>query len=147
MLGISGHDENVPARTVSVENVDAALKPVIRRGLPVTPETAGDLLPDLRCAYALAVHPEDRLSRVTALDELLRELLNQLGDADFGRATRLLFAHDATAAVTKLTVRRRRAAELMGYDPDHFRKRIEPKLRQTVVQSLVWRCWSADASE
>lgn len=69
-----------------------------------------------------------------ALDKLLRRLLKKIpGEPKRGAAAEALFGVRGTAGQT-LTARRGEAAALLGYDPDHFRKRIEPR----IVADLAW---------
>ncbi len=69
-----------------------ALRPIVRRGLPVTPEVADDRLLALRGVWARSIDPDDRLYRVRGLDRLLREVLTDYpNDEGLGEAARTLF--------------------------------------------------------
>lgn len=89
---------------------------------------------DLRGVSARAVIPDDCTARVDALDKLLRRMLKKLpGEPKRLAAAEGLFGARGTTGQT-LTARRGKAAALLGYDPDHFRKRIEP----AIVADVQW---------
>ena len=115
-----------------IETITAALKPVVRHGLPVGDDVLDDTLTDLYGVVARAVHPDERVSRADAFNTLLPRLIDAI-ETDFDRiATRILFGIEPGTSGTTLTVRRGRAATAGDYDPDHFRKRLEPKLIRDV---------------
>lgn len=113
----------------------SALKPIVRKGLLVTPGTADDRLLALRGVWARSIDPDDRLYRVRGLDRLLRELLSDYPD-DEGLAltARILFAVEPGSRGSTLTQRRERVARQVGYDVDHVRKAIQSK----VVEQIAW---------
>lgn len=112
-----------------------ALKPIVRKGLPVTPGVADDKLLALRGVWARSIDPDDRLYRVRGLDRLLRELLVDYPDDEgLALAARILFAVEPGSRGSTLTQRRERVAREVGYDVDHVRKAIQPK----VVEQLAW---------
>lgn len=121
----------------TVEEISEALDRTLRSGLPASAETAGELLPELRCCYGRASHPRDRLSRIQAFNVIITERLHALGDGPSGQAARLLFRADPTVANLNLTERQKRAAVASGHEVTHFRKRIRPKLVTTVAQVLL----------
>lgn len=104
-----------------------ALRRLLKPGLPVLPELAEDVLLDLPGVRARSSDPADRLSRVAALDGLLRWLLARLNDSS-AEAARALFGLPPAAAGTTLTERREIAAAASGHEVHHFRKRLEPKI-------------------
>lgn len=112
------------------------LKVVLRRGLPVTPDQAPDVLVRLRGVEARAINADDFLSCVKALNGLLLALLLALGDSEEAQALQILFAANASDRGTTLTARRARACRVgaWDYDPDHFRKHVEQRL----VRDLAW---------
>ncbi len=112
----------------------SALRTTLRRGLPITPDTADERLLDLRGVAARAVNPDDQLAQVAALDKLARQQLRRLpGGRDRQAAAQALFGIGGTSG-QNLTTRRQSAASALGYDADHFRKRIEPK----ILSDLAW---------
>lgn len=112
----------------------SALRTILRRGLPITPDTADDRLLGLRGVTARAVDPDERLARVAALDKLLRQQLRRLpGGRDRQAAAHALFGIGGTSG-QNLTTRRQTAAAALGYDADHFRKNIVPK----ILGDLAW---------
>jgi hypothetical protein len=112
----------------------AALRGLLRFGLPLRPETAPDELLGLKGVLARSVDPGQRLARVDALEKLLRAELKHLGLVNLRRPAQALFGFGSGAGLT-LTDRRHRAAALAGYELDHFRKRIEPK----ICRQLAWQ--------
>lgn len=112
------------------------LREVIAHGLPVKDQEAGDLLPNLRSVYARAVVPNDRRSRVTALNELLPRLIATMADARYREAEQTLFGLAPGTRTSKLTDRRRQAAKLLDYSEDHFRDRIEGQLLEAVATAI-----------
>jgi hypothetical protein len=100
----------------------------------VTPSNAEAELLALPGVRARAVAPEDEGARVDALDKLLRRLFKKIpGEPKRRAAAEALFGVRGTTGQT-LTARRGEAAALLGYDPDHFRKRIEPR----ILADLAW---------
>lgn len=118
-----------------VEDIAKALRPIVTRGLPVSPKFRDDRLLGLRGVVARSVKPDDPLSRVKALDELLARLLTFYPDDVLGESARVLFALAPGYRGTTLTARREAAASLAEREADHFRKRIEPE----IVASLAWQ--------
>jgi hypothetical protein len=127
-----------PHPKVSVDDLAKELRKLLRPGLPVTPKTAGAVLPNLRSVVARSVHPYDPLSRVDSLNQLLVRMLVELGQETWGEAGRILFAVAAGTRKTTLEHRRTACADLLSYDVDHFRKHIEPKLLEDVA-TLLYR--------
>lgn len=127
------NDDLVPPR---VDEVAAALKLVVRSGLPITPDGAPALLLELRGVRARAIATDDHLSRVKALNALLQSLLLALGDAEEAQALQVLFAVRGADRGTTLTERRSRARTVgtWDYDDTHFRKKIEPRL----IRDFAW---------
>lgn len=119
-----------------IEELTKALKGVLRKGLPVTPDAAPRVLLQLRGVRARAINAGDLLSRVKALNALLQTLLLALGDAEEAQALQILFAARAADRGTTLTERRSRARAIgtWNYDDTHFRKKIEPRL----IRDLAW---------
>lgn len=114
-----------------IEAITAALRPVVRHGLPVGDDLLEDTLTNLYGVVARSVHPEERVSRADSFNTLVARLINAI-ESDFDRkATRILFGIEPGTSGTTLTLRRTRAAS-GDYDPDHFRKRLEPKLIREV---------------
>lgn len=137
----TGPDESPPtshplSRRIGMDALVTALRGLLRRGLPLDPRHAGDLLPHLRSVVARAVHPSDQISRVDALNELLTRVVADLDHDRYGQPARILFAIAPGMAGTTLTIRRQHAAQHLGYDPDHFRKRVEPEVVRAVANVL-----------
>lgn len=121
---------------VSQEELAAELARVLRRGLPVTEASAGTVLPNLKSVFARAVHPGDALSRRDALNDLLPALIAKLEDETYREALRMLFGLAPGTRRARLTDRRRQAADLLHYNVDHFRTRIEPEMVTAVAEEI-----------
>lgn len=125
-----------PGLTTPPDELRAEIRRVLRAGFPLTDAAAGQVLSEQRAVIANAQHPHERASRVTALERVLRELLDQFGSSAKGQAARVLFAADRALRGTTLTRRREIAAELLERDPDHLRKHIEPRILDEVAFAL-----------
>lgn len=119
----------------SVEDLAKALRPILANGLPLSPKYDDVTLLGLRGVVARSIDRDDRLGRVKALDELVGRLLVHYPDDNLGEAARILFGLAPGLRGKNLTSRRQAAANQLGYDPDHFRRRIEP----VIVQMVAWQ--------
>lgn len=122
-------------RPPTLDVLVGALRPLLRSGLPATPDNSPDELLALRGVFARAVDPDDRLHRIKALDGLLRSQLVHFEDDTQSEAARVLFGLTPGTRGTSLTQRRSRAADELHCNEEHFRKRIEPK----IVKQLAWQ--------
>jgi hypothetical protein len=134
----SGLTRHHLSRRIGMDDLVATLRPLLRRGLPVDLRRAGELLPNLRSVVARSVHPTDAMSRVDALNELLIRFVANLDHDRYGQPARILFGVAPGMSGTTLTVRRQHAADHLGYDLDHFRKRVEPEVLRAVAE-LIYR--------
>ncbi len=125
--------EQEPIMVVTTAELAKALLPLLVKGLPVSEACAGDVLANLRSVYARAVVPQDRASRVAALNELLPRMIATLSDPTYREAVQILFGLAPGTRGTTHTARRRQAADRMHYSPDHFREAIEEKLVEAVA--------------
>lgn len=121
-----------PDRT-ELATITDALRTVIRTGLPMRPNSVPGDLTKLAGVIARSVRAEDHLARVDALERLLRATLKTLEPADRRDAAEGLFV--ASLGGRTLTQRRQYAADALGYEAHHFRKRIEPPL----LEDIAWR--------
>lgn len=119
----------------SVEEIAKALRPIVTSGLPVRPEYDNAVLLGLRGVVARSIDPANRLSRIKALDGILKSQLAFLPDDDLSEPARVLFGLAPGTRGQIVTARRKRAAIEAGYEIDHFRKHIEPK----IVRLLAWQ--------
>lgn len=126
---------DVQRQPPTVEELATALRAVVRTGLPVDPDLDDVRLLGLRGVVARSVDRDARLSRVKALDGLLKKLLVYYPDDVLSEAARVLFGVTPGTRGTTLTERREQAARETGYEADHFRKRIEPK----IIRQLAWQ--------
>jgi hypothetical protein len=125
-----------PIEDVPISNLVDALRSVISKGLPVSDDLAGEVLPNLRSVYARAVVPSDRRSRVSALNQLLPRLIAVMDDATYRESEQTLFGLSPGTRDASLTDRRRQAATLRGYSYDHFRDQIEQQMLEAVATAI-----------
>jgi len=111
-----------------------ALQPVVASGLPVDSGLDDMRLLGLRGVVARSIDPGSRLSRIKALDDLLRRLLATYPDDVLAGAAQQLFGIAPGSRGTTLTDRRDRAARAADRSTDHLRKHIEPK----IIQRVAW---------
>ncbi|MEU7901327.1 hypothetical protein [Actinoplanes sp. NPDC049118] len=116
------------------EAMIAALRLLLRPGLPFAPELVDDVLLELPGVRARATNPDDRDSRAAAFEGLLRWCLARFGDESLTDAVRALFGIRPGVSGTTLTQRREIASAASGHEVHHFRKRIEPRL----LGQLAW---------
>lgn len=119
-----------------VEELVAALKLVIRKGLPLQADFTDIRLLGLRGVVARAINPHDRLGRVKALDELLARLILNMRNDELQKPATLLFGIAAGSRGTLLTIRRERAAQQLSRDVGRFRRAHEPQILETVAWDL-----------
>ncbi len=112
------------------------LRPLLKRGLPVFGDAIAEGLLTLPGVIARAGGP-DRASRAEAFNSLLRQLIARMPDNQTSRATAILFGDWTGTIGTTLTERREGAAMVLGRDPDHFRKHIEPRILGDVAAALT----------
>lgn len=108
-------------QATSLEEIKNEMSRILKSGLPVDVETAGDLLPHMRSIAARAVHPYDVRSRVEALNRQLVQILVEM-DGPSAQPLRTLFCVSAGTRELGLMKRRERAASEAGYTADHLRK-------------------------
>lgn len=127
--------ETLSPGAISLDQLTKALKPILHKGLPANLAAAGELV-NLRSVAARAVHPDDLLSRLDAFNQLLPRLINELADGTYAAAAAILFGTLPGTRRALLTNRRRQAADLLGFSPDHFRQEIEPELLNSLGELL-----------
>jgi hypothetical protein len=106
------------------------------KGLPVRPDVDDVRLLGLRGVVARSIDASDRLSRVKALDELLRKLLVYYPSDERGEMARVLFGLAPGMRGTTLTQRRERVHETAGFSVHHLKTSIEPEIRRTLAWEL-----------
>jgi hypothetical protein len=122
-----------PIAEVSTDALIAALESVVTKGLPAAEGTVNPLLTNLRSVYARAVVPAERLSRLTALNELLPRLIATMAEPEWREATQALFGLAPGTRKALLSERQRRAAQILDYNVGHFRQRIQPDVLRSVA--------------
>jgi hypothetical protein len=126
----SGNEESALAP------LQADLRSILKSGgVPLTPDRAPEGLLALDGVTARSVRPSDRMARVDALDRLLQTEIKRLGRADLRSPAAALFG--MRRGHGNLTERRSRAAARLHVHPEHFRKRIEPK----ILKQLAWQLY------
>ncbi|WP_158299639.1 hypothetical protein [Glycomyces paridis] len=118
------------------QDVGAALRVVLRHGLPLTVDLSPPALLELRGVVGRAADPIDPASRTEAADGLLRSLFARYPDPRLASGIRVLFGLD-TGAGLNLMKRRALAATAVAYEADHFRKRIEPEMVDHLAAELL----------
>lgn len=118
-----------------MEPVVEGVRALLRHGLPARPGQAPEALLALPNVKAHATVAGDELARIDALDRLVRRELWRLGLSVLRKPAAALFG--ASGHGGSLTDRRRAAARLAGYQDDHFRKRIEPK----IIEQVAWQLY------
>lgn len=116
----------------ALAEIVGALRLLLKAGLPLRPDVAPAALLDLPGVVARSVRANDRLARVDALERLLRATLKKLKPAERQDAAEGLFV--VARGGRTLTQRRLYAADALGYEVHHFRKRVEPKL----LEEIAW---------
>jgi hypothetical protein len=117
-----------PIEVASMEDLIAAIQPITSKGLPATVQVAGDLLPNLKSIYARSVIPEDRLARVSALNEQFPKWIDRVTEPEFRESVQILFGLFPGTRAMKLTARRDRIARNFHVHVDTVRKEIEKEL-------------------
>jgi len=121
---------------VTAAQVDKAVKSLLADGLPARlTDPLGPLL-ELRGVIARSVKPDDSLSRLDALNRLLKQMIRRWPKEKERLALGALFGLEKGYAERTLTDRRQRAADHRGYELTHFRKNIEPKLVEEFSAAL-----------
>jgi hypothetical protein len=119
-------------------DVHDAVAAVVADGLPIRlADPIGPLL-KLQGVIARSVKPDDSLSRLDALNKLLKQLIRKWPKEKERQALSALLGIEKGYAGRTLTDRRERAAQQLSYDPTHFRRRIEPKLLED-LSAVVWQ--------
>lgn len=134
---------HVPStRAPDLDELTRDLKRVLTSGLPITPALEIPALLGLRGVWARAVDPSNPLARVDAADRLVRAQLKKVAlqrirqPEQMPQAAQRLFG-TAGSRGKDITDRRIDAARVLGYDVDHFRVRIVPK----IVAQLAWQLY------
>jgi hypothetical protein len=107
---------------------------ILRAGLPIRPGLTVDVLLALPPVTHQAANRAEG-SQITALESVLRRQIAQFETSELRPAASILFGLTATSAGLTLTVRRRLAASKIGYEANHFRKRIE----RQIIEQLAWQ--------
>lgn len=129
----------VADRPPDLDTLVSGLERIVRDGLPTTEETADPALLTLRGVWARSVDPDDILSRVKALNALLRELIPRIPPyrgKDWALAASILFKIAPATRQLNLSQRQLRAAEAIPYNADHFRQEVMPKILRQLARQL-----------
>ncbi|MHB1341009.1 MAG: hypothetical protein ACYCX5_04525 [Coriobacteriia bacterium] len=127
----------------SVDQIATALAPIVKMGLPVDSDFSDETLLGLPGVLRRSHEPEDRLSRIRALDELIREQLDRYPDDARKEAATVLLGKAGGSRRRTIGERRETAARLLGVQTEHVRTGIQPK----IVKMLAWllHCDAQDA--
>lgn len=130
-MGNSDHE-------LTAAEVDEAIKGLRANGLPAElSDPVGPLL-EMRSVFARSVKAEDSLSRLDALNQLLKQLIRKWPRENERRALAALYGVEKGYTGRTHTVRRQQAAEHMGNEANHFRKYIERPLTEK-FSAVVWQ--------
>jgi len=122
-----------PKEKAEVDPLRVELQRVARSGFPITDESAGKILTEQRVVVATAQHPDERASRISALERVLRDILKGFGTSTKGQAARIIFAADRGYRGTNLSHRQQVAARILELTFDHVRQVIQPKILDDMV--------------
>ena len=120
---------------MTARGIAADLSKILRKGLPIRSDIRLRTVMRLAAIQQRANNPDERGSRLKALDSLLRWQVARLEKVELRAAAALLFGISTEAAGTTLMRRRTMAAAASGYEVNHFRKRIEPR----IISTLAWQ--------
>lgn len=123
---------------ITLEELAEELMPIVKAGLPVRPDTAGERLPYFAICLAHA-SGTDHLARVIGLDMVLTEIVRAQPRTPTGEAIRILFGLPPADRSWSLTRRQIEAAQAANYSPDHFRRNIFQKLIDDIAYEFVRR--------
>jgi|HubBroStandDraft_5_1064220.scaffolds.fasta_scaffold02014_7 hypothetical protein len=126
-------------RPPGLDTLVRGLGRAVRDGLPATEETADPTLLSLRGVWARSIDPDDILSRVKALNALLRELIPRIPPyrgKDWALAASILFKIAPATGQLNLSQRQLRAAQSAPYNADHFRQEVMPKILRQIARQL-----------
>jgi hypothetical protein len=125
-----------PKKQETVDPLRVELQRIARSGFPVTDESAGKILTEQRVVVATAQHPDERASRISALERVLRDILKGFGSSTKGQAARIIFAADRGYQGTNLAHRQQAAARIVELSSEHVRQFIQPKILDEIVLIL-----------
>jgi hypothetical protein len=129
-------EQPTPIDDVEIHELVIELRRVIDKGLPVSDESAGETLPNLRSIYARSIVPSDRRSRVSALNQLLPRLIAAMSDSEYREANQVLFGLAPGTRGTLITARRRQVAKLRNYSLPHVKDVIEAQMLEGVAIAI-----------
>lgn len=121
---------------VDSAGVSGAVRNLLSQGLPARLHDGPGALLELRGVIARAVTPMEPVSRLDALNGLLKRLIRRWPRPIEGKALAALFGLEKGYGGRTLTDRRGRAAEHLGYAATHFRKEVEPRLVADLAEAL-----------
>lgn len=117
-----------PIEVVEMTQLTDILKEISAKGLPVSIDIAGDLLPNLKSIYARSVIPDDRIARVSALNEQFPRWIDRIIDPKYREAVQTLFGLMPGFRGKNLKERRTKMASILDLSLDHVRQEIEHDL-------------------
>lgn len=126
-------------RPPDLERIAEALFDLLPDGLPATEETASVTLLGLRGVWARAIDPDDPLSRVKALNALLRQEIPRIPayrGRDLAAGASILFGLTGVSRSWQLVRRYQEAAKAVPYNDDHFRQEVVPRIVRQLARQL-----------
>jgi DNA-binding beta-propeller fold protein YncE len=129
---------------VTLEALAAELRRVVTAGLGR--RLNEDELPILKMVVA-RLGNQDPPDFAAQVEQVVKPLVQQLGDSKPGEAAPLLFGADKTSAgLRKVGDRRRLAADIYGIEPDTFSRKEELRICAIIAKKLL-DCYRAAAPE
>lgn len=123
---------------LTADDVARSMGQLLANGLPATlTDSVGPLLA-MRGVTARSVKPDDDLSRLDALNKLLKQLIRKWPQVKQRQALAAWYGIEKGYSGRTLTDRRERAGQHLGYEVTHLRKVIEPKLIAEFA-AVVWQ--------
>ena len=125
-----------PIEAVGIEELFKTLRVIVTKGLPVDDKRAGDLLPNLKSIYARSIIPDDRLSRISTLNEQFPRWIDRILDPKYRTAVQVLFGIYPGMRGKNLAERQERIARELDYTTEHVRKDISRDLVFAVAAAI-----------
>jgi hypothetical protein len=130
------NEQPSPIDDVEIHELVIELRRLVEKGLPVSDELAGEILPNLRSIYARSVVPNDRRSRISSLNQLLPRLIAAMSDSEYREANQVLFGLAPGTRGTLMTARRRQVAKLRNYSLPHVKDVIVAQMLEGIAIAI-----------
>lgn len=122
------NDSSGPIESLDIDVLTKELRRIVTKGLPVDDKRAGEILPNLKSVYAKSLVPDDRLARVSALNEQFVRWSDRVTDPKYRSAIQMLFGLYPGMRGKNLHERQERVARELEYTFEHVRKDVSKDL-------------------